>query len=260
MIGARFGEAGRRLVIEECLTGSECSLHALVDGTNFRMLASARDHKRAFDGDAGPNTGGMGAFSPADNFSAEEQTLFEADVMQPLLDGLGETGVLFRGLLFPGLMMTEEGPRVLEFNCRFGDPETQTLMTLMDSSLLELIAAVAGGGSLSQARYPDWKPLASVTTVVAAAGYPDKPRTGDVIQLPPAEKDVEVFHAGTARDPSTNQLVTAGGRILSVTATAETLHEAAELSRSHAEQITFNGKQLRRDIGWRELTRGARVT
>jgi phosphoribosylamine--glycine ligase len=166
----------------------------------------------------------------------------------------------FKGLLYAGLMITADGPKVVEFNCRFGDPETQALMPLMDSSLLELIAAVAGGGSLSQARNPDWKPLSSVTTVVAAAGYPDKPRLGDVIQLPPPEKDVEVFHAGIARDPSTNQLVTAGGRVLSVTAVAETLHEAAELSRSHAEQISFNGKQLRRDIAWRELTRGARAT
>src|SRR5205085_10186482 len=127
MSEGRFGEAGRRLLIEECLAGSECSLHALVDGANFRMLASARDHKRAFDGDAGPNTGGMGAFSPADNFDDEMQTQFESDVMRPLLDALRESGVTFRGLLFPGLMITSDGPRVLEFNCRFGDPETQAI-------------------------------------------------------------------------------------------------------------------------------------
>jgi phosphoribosylamine--glycine ligase len=130
----------------------------------------------------------------------------------------------------------------------------------MDSSLLELIAAVAGGGSLSRARYPDWKPLCSVTTVVAAAGYPDKVRTGDTIELPASEEGVEIFHAGTARNPSTGELVTAGGRVLGVTAVASTLFEAAELSRSHAEAVSFRGKQLRRDIAWRELTRGARVT
>ena len=124
----------------------------------------------------------------------------------------------------------------------------------------KLIAAVAGGGSLSRARYPDWKPLCSVTTVLAAAGYPDKVRTGDAIHLPPPEKGVEVFHAGTARDPATNELVTAGGRVLAVTAVASGLLEAAELSRNYAEQVSFRGKQFRRDIGWRELTRDARVT
>jgi phosphoribosylamine--glycine ligase len=130
----------------------------------------------------------------------------------------------------------------------------------MESSLLELIAAVAGGGSLSLARHPDWKPLSAVTTVVAAAGYPDKVRTGDVIQLPSPEEGVELFHAGTARDPATNELVTAGGRVIAVTAVASSLFDAAEISREHAEQVSFKGKQLRRDIGWRELTRGARVT
>src|SRR3954470_22243454 len=139
MSEGRFGEAGRRLLIEECLTGSECSLHALVDGANFRMLASARDHKRAFDGDAGPNTGGMGAFSPANNFGSDSLPQFEGEVMRPLLDGLRENGVTFRGLLFPGLMITAEGPRVLEFNCRFGDPETQAILPRLKSDLLPLI-------------------------------------------------------------------------------------------------------------------------
>jgi phosphoribosylamine--glycine ligase len=182
------------------------------------------------------------------------------EIMRPTIAALREAGSPFKGLLYAGLMITEDGPKVVEFNCRFGDPETQTLMPLMDSSLLELIAAVAGGGSLSLARYPDWKPLSAVTTVLAASGYPDKVRFGDVIQLPSAEEGVEVFHAGTARDRLTDQLVTAGGRVLAVTAVAEGLLEAAEMSRSHAEQISFAGKQLRRDIGWRELTRGARVT
>jgi len=182
------------------------------------------------------------------------------EIIRPTLAALRDAGSTFKGLLYAGLMLTDEGPKVVEFNCRFGDPETQTLMPLMDSSLLELLAAVAGGGSLSRARNPDWRPLSSVTTVVAAAGYPDKVRTGDVIQLPPPEKDVEVFQAGTTRYPGGTQLVTAGGRVLSVTAVADGLHEAAELSRSYAEQISFSGKQMRRDIAWRELTRGARVT
>jgi phosphoribosylamine--glycine ligase len=171
-----------------------------------------------------------------------------------------EAGSSFKGLLYAGLMITPEGPKVVEFNSRFGDPETQTLMPLMESSLLELVAAVAGGGSLSRARYPDWKPMTAVTTVVAAAGYPNEVRTGDVIQLPAPVEGVEVFHAGTGRNPSTNELVTAGGRVLAVTAVASNLFEASELSRSHAEAISFSGKQLRHDIGWRELTRGARAT
>jgi phosphoribosylamine--glycine ligase len=156
-------------------------------------------------------------------------------------------------------MLTSHGAKVVEFNCRFGDPETEALMPLMDSSLLELIAAVAGGGSLSRSRSPDWKPLAAVTTVVAADGYPEKPRTGDVIHLPEPPDDVHVFHAGTALN-SSGELVTAGGRVLAVTAVGEGLIEAAERSREYAEEVSFKGKQLRGDIGWRELTRGARIT
>jgi phosphoribosylamine--glycine ligase len=147
----------------------------------------------------------------------------------------------------------------VEFNCRFGDPETEALMPLMDSSLLELLAAVGAGGSLARSRAPDWKPVSAVTTVVAAEGYPEKSRTGDVIQLPDTPADVQIFHAGTALN-SAHQLVTSGGRVLAVTAVAEELHDAAELSREYAEQVAFNGKQLRGDIGWRELTRGARIT
>ena len=157
-------------------------------------------------------------------------------------------------------MITDEGPKVVEFNCRFGDPETQAIMPLMDSSLLEPIAAVARGDSLSRMPYPEWKYLCAVTTVVAAAGYPDKVKTGDAIQLPPTEQGVEIFHAGTAIDPATNQLVTAGGRVLAVTAVASSLAEAAERSRNLAQQVSFRGKQLRRDIAWHELTRSARVT
>src|SRR5438874_8998450 len=136
---ARFGEAGRRIVIEEFLCGTECSLHALVDGKNYRLLESARDYKRAFDGDQGPNTGGMGAFSPANNWNAQVQSEFEDKIMRPLLDGLRKEGVVYRGLLYPGLMMTDEGPRVLEFNCRFGDPETQALLPRMKSDLASLL-------------------------------------------------------------------------------------------------------------------------
>src|SRR5213080_4688458 len=142
---ARFGDAGRRIVIEEFLRGTECSIHALVDGKDYRLLESARDHKRAFDNDEGPNTGGMGAFSPANNWNAQLQSKFEAEVMKPVLRGLAKEKIEYRGLLYPGLMITDDSPRVLEFNCRFGDPETQALLPRMEGDVLGALAAAAAG-------------------------------------------------------------------------------------------------------------------
>jgi phosphoribosylamine--glycine ligase len=255
-----FGAAGREILIEEFMEGEEVSLFAITDGHQALPLLAAQDHKRLHEGDFGPNTGGMGAYAPTSLATPELVARGMSEIIRPTLAAMREAGSPFTGLLYAGLMVTSDGPKVVEFNCRFGDPETQALMPLMDSSLLELIAAVAGGGSLSRAKNPDWKPLSAVTTVVAAAGYPHEVRTGDAIQLPPPEEGVEVFHAGTALNPLTNELVTAGGRVLAVTAVASTLIEAAELSRSHAEQVSFKGKQLRRDIGWREVMRGARIT
>jgi len=255
-----FGAAGREILIEEFMEGEEISLFAITDGHQALPLLAAQDHKRLHEGDFGPNTGGMGAYAPTSRAKPELVARVMAEIIRPTLAAMRDAGSPFTGLLYAGLMITDDGPKVVEFNSRFGDPETQALMPLMDSSLLELIAAVAGGGSLSRARTPDWKPLSSVTTVLAAAGYPHEPRTGDVIQLPPPEEGVEIFHAGTALNPWTNELVTAGGRVLAVTAVASSLIEAAEISRSHAEQVSFKGKQLRRDIGWREVMRGARTT
>ena len=255
-----FGAAGREILIEEFMEGEEVSLFAITDGQQALPLLAAQDHKRLLEGDFGPNTGGMGAYAPTSVATPELVAQAMSGIVRPTLAAMREAGSAFTGLLYAGLMITAEGPKVVEFNCRFGDPETQALMPLMSSSLLELLAAVGGGGSLSRAKNPDWKPLSAVTTVVAAAGYPLAVKTGDVIELPPPEKDVQVFHAGTAVDPSTNKLVTAGGRVFAVTAVAESLIEAAEMSRSHAEAISFKGKQLRRDIGWREVTRGARAT
>jgi phosphoribosylamine--glycine ligase len=255
-----FGAAGREILIEEFMEGEEVSLFAITDGQQALPLLVAQDHKRLLEGDFGPNTGGMGAYAPTSVATPELVSNAMSKIVRPTLAAMRDAGSPFTGLLYAGLMITSEGPKVVEFNCRFGDPETQTLMPLMNSSLLELLAAVAGGGSLSRAKNPDWKPLSAVTTVVAAAGYPLAVKTGDVIELPPSEEGVEVFHAGTVRNPSTNELVTAGGRVFSVTAVASSLIEAAEMSRSHAEAISFKGKQLRRDIGWREMTRGARVT
>jgi phosphoribosylamine--glycine ligase len=255
-----FGAAGREILIEEFMDGEEISLFAITDGVQALPLLAAQDHKRLLEGDFGPNTGGMGAYAPTSLATPELVGQVMSEIIRPTLAAMRDAGCPFTGLLYAGLMITDDGPKVVEFNCRFGDPETQALMPLMDSSLLELLAAVAGGGSLSRSRNPDWKPLSAVTTVVAAAGYPHNVRTGDAIELPPSEEGIEVFHAGTARDPLTNKLVTAGGRVVAVTAVASGLIEAAEMSRSYAEQVSFKGKQLRRDIGWREVTRGARVT
>jgi phosphoribosylamine---glycine ligase len=242
----RFGEAGRRLLIEECLAGTECSLHALVDGKNFRMLASARDHKRAFDGDAGPNTGGMGAFSPANNFDAAMAARFEGEVMRPLLDGLRESNVIFRGLLFPGLMMTADGPRVLEFNCRFGDPETQAILPRLKSDLLPLLEATIDG-TLDSAKI-EWDPRPAVTVVMASGGYPDKYETGKPISglASAASNDVQIFHAGTRREKG--EIVTSGGRVLAVTALGETVAAARSRAYDAVSRIHFEGCHYRRDI------------
>lgn len=249
----RFGDAGTRLLIEECLTGTECSLHALVDGKSFRMLATARDHKRAYDGDTGPNTGGMGAFSPADNFSAESEAQFEREVMRPLLDALKERQVTFRGLLFPGLMMTAEGPRVLEFNCRFGDPETQVILPRLKSDLLELLQATIDG-KLERTAI-QWDERAAVTVVLASGGYPDKYDVGkriDGLESLAKAKDVHVFHAGTRKVDGA--VVTAGGRVLAVTALGENVAAARARAYETVAQINFEGCHYRRDIALGAVT------
>jgi phosphoribosylamine--glycine ligase len=247
MTKRRFGDAGTRLLIEECLTGSECSLHAFVDGKTYRMLATARDHKRAYDGDAGPNTGGMGAFSPADNFSAELQAQFGREVMNPLLIGLHEGGVSFRGLLFPGLMVTADGPRVLEFNCRFGDPETQVILPRLKSDLLELLEATIDG--TLEGKAIEWDERAAVTVVLASGGYPERYDIGKPIyglELAANVSDVHVFHAGTRKKNGT--ILTAGGRVLAVTALGKSVAMARARAYEAVSQVDFEGCQYRRDI------------
>jgi len=243
----RFGPAGRRIVIEEFLQGSECSLHALVDGNNYRLLESARDHKRVFDGDKGPNTGGMGAFSPADNWSAQLQARFEDEIMRPLLRALADEGVVYRGLLYPGLMITSEGARVLEFNCRFGDPETQALLPRMKSDLLALVQATIDGRIAQHSI--EWDKRAAVTVVIASGGYPGKYETGKVISgvTEAAKLDgVQIFHAGTKR--VNGELVTSGGRVLAVTALGATIGAARQRAYEATGRITFEGARYRRDI------------
>jgi phosphoribosylamine--glycine ligase len=243
----RFGDAGRRIVIEEFLRGTECSPHALVDGQNYLVLESARDHKRALDGDQGPNTGGMGAFSPADNWNNKLQSQFETEIMRPLLRGFLQERIQFRGLLYPGLIITSEGPRVLEFNCRFGDPETQALLPRMKSDLLPLLEATIDG-TLDQCAI-EWDTRPAVTVVLASAGYPGKYETGKTISgLEDAAtlQDVQIFHAGTKRDGG--EIKTAGGRVLAVTALGSTLEAARDRAYEAVSRIHFENCHYRRDI------------
>jgi phosphoribosylamine--glycine ligase len=243
----RFGNAGRRIVIEDFLRGTECSLHALVDGSSYCLLESARDHKRALDGDQGPNTGGMGAFSPANNWNSKLQSQFETEIVKPLLHGLLQEGITFRGLLYPGLIITTEGARVLEFNCRFGDPETQALLPRIKSDLLPLLEATIDG-NVSKCAI-EWDTRVAVTVVLASGGYPGKYETGKTVSgLDDAAKveDVQIFHAGTKR--TNGEVKTAGGRVLAITALGSTL----EAARAHAYQavsrIHFENCHYRRDI------------
>ena len=243
----RFGDAGQRIVIEELLRGTECSLHALVDGRNYLLLQSARDHKRAFDGDQGPNTGGMGAFSPANNWNSRLQSQFETEIMRPFLRGLLQEGIKFRGLLYPGLMITGEGLRVLEFNCRFGDPETQALLPRMKSDLVPLLEATIDGKIDTCAI--EWDTRAAVTVVLASGGYPGKYESGQPISgLADAAKleGVQIFHAGTKR--AQGEIRTAGGRVLAVTALGSTIEDARERVYDAVSRIHFENCQYRRDI------------
>ena len=254
MNDGRFGEAGRRIVIEEFLHGTECSLHALVGGKSYRLLETARDHKRIFDGDKGPNTGGMGAFSPANNWNSAMATQFDNKIMRPMLRGLNQQGVEFRGLLFPGLMITTDGARVLEFNCRFGDPETQAILPRMKSDLLPLLEATIDGQIDNHTI--EWDERACVAVVLASGGYPDKYDTGKTISaLDETAKlpDVQIFHAGTKR--VNGQIVTAGGRVLAVSALGSTIEAARSRAYEAIAQIHFEGCHYRRDIA---LSAGAR--
>ena len=243
----RFGDAGTHLLIEECLIGSECSLHALIDGKGYRMLATARDHKRAYDGDKGPNTGGMGAFSPADNMGADLIAKCESEVLDRLLQGLAEASLVFRGLLFPGLMITADGPRVLEFNCRFGDPETQVILPRLKSDLLELFEATIDGTLAN--KVIEWDDRAAVTVVLASSGYPNKYETGKIItglESLVAARDVYVFHAGTRKH--NESILTNGGRVLAITALGADIATARSRAYEAVSQVHFEGCRYRRDI------------
>lgn len=248
MIEKVFGEAGNTVVIEEFLTGPECSIHALVDGTGYTLFPDAKDHKRALDGDQGLNTGGMGTISPSREVDEAMQERIRREVMEPFVRGIAADGLPFSGMLFPGLMMTPNGPKVLEFNCRFGDPETQVLTRRLKSDLLDLIEATVDGKLGTAA--PEWDTRAAVCIVLASGGYPGPIEKGKVIsgiEEASSAPDVVVFHAGTATKDA--HVVTNGGRVLGVTALGSTLEEARAKAYAAAEKIAFEGKQLRRDIG-----------
>ena len=249
-----FGEAGREIVIEEYMEGEELSVFAVADGEHFVVLVPSQDHKRVGEGDTGPNTGGMGAYAPVSLATAEVVAEARSRVFRPTLAALAADGCPFKGLLYAGLMLTDRGLKVVEFNCRFGDPETQVVLPLMSSSLLELLATVAEGGSLA-GRTAKVREGAAVTTVVASGGYPGTYEKGKEIDVPEGleRDDLVLFHAGTER--RNGALVTSGGRVLAVTALADTLAAAVDASRAGAAAVRFDGAFYRNDIGWREQAR-----
>jgi phosphoribosylamine--glycine ligase len=252
-----FGDAGAEILIEEFMEGEEVSLFVLTDGTRCLPLLPAQDHKRLLDGDVGPNTGGMGAYAPVSIATDALVSRAMDEIIEPTLRAMRGQGSPFTGLLYAGLMLTADGPKVVEFNCRFGDPETEVVLPLMKSSLLEPMVQLANGEPLDVSRRFEWFPEFAVTTVLAAAGYPDSPRKGDVIRLTAPPRGVHVFHAGTKREDHTGVVLTDGGRVLAITGTGDTITEAARASREYAEKVSFDGRQFRRDIGWRELERDA---
>jgi phosphoribosylamine--glycine ligase len=252
LVAKAFGAAGARVVIQEHLEGVEVSLHALCDGRSAKLFPTAQDHKRALDGDAGLNTGGMGTYSPTPFLTEAQLSDAGHAILGPWLRGCAAEGIDFRGILYPGIMLTKTGPKVLEFNARFGDPETQVYLTRLESDLVELLNASVDG-TLNRLEMK-WSPQASVCVVMASGGYPDnyakgKPITGiaDADALP----HTKVFHAGTALKDG--QVVTNGGRVLGVTALGKDLKAAQAAAYSAVEKIHFEGAQFRRDIAAKAL-------
>jgi phosphoribosylamine--glycine ligase len=244
----RFGQT--EVVLEEFLDGEELSLLALCDGERAVPLAPAQDYKRIFDGDEGPNTGGMGSYSPVPGVDAERAWEIARLAHQPVVDLLREQGTPFHGVLYAGLMMTAAGPKVLEYNCRFGDPETQAVLPRLRSDLLELLEASTRPGGLAGVE-PDWTDDWAVTVVLASRGYPESSSSGDVISGLDDVEGAEVFHAATAR--AGGEFVTAGGRVLNVTGLGATAEEARDRAYAAVERIRFDGRQARTDIAARAV-------
>jgi len=261
MRGDSLGKAGSEILVEEFLTGEELSVLAVTDGEHFAVLPPAQDHKRLGDGDSGPNTGGMGAYCPVSLATDDLLERVAAEVFRPTLKALVDAGAHYKGILYAGLMLRESDAAlsVIEFNCRFGDPEAQAILAATPPGLLPVLRMVAEGGWMPEGLRMGTAKKAAVTTVLAAEGYPDAPKTGAEIRIPrglESATDVLVFHAGTSQDKD-GKLRVAGGRVLSVTATGPDVTAAAARSREASEAIDFEGKQFRRDIGWREIERQA---
>ena len=251
LVERRVGEAGSRLVVEECLQGEEASFIVIADGVHALPLASSQDHKRLQDGDHGPNTGGMGAYSPAPVVTPRVHARVMREIIQPAIAGAARDGMPFSGFLYAGLMIDAAGnPRTLEFNCRLGDPETQPILLRLKSDLLDLLEHALDGTLDAAAAQWDRRPALGV--VLAASGYPDTPRSGDRIEgVPPPTDDCRVFHAGTKLEG--DQVRTSGGRVLCVTALGDSLRIARIRAYKAVEAIRFDGKQYRKDIGHRAL-------
>jgi len=254
MFGGQFGEAGAEVVIEEFMIGEEASFFALSDGTAILPFGTAQDHKRVGDGDVGPNTGGMGAYSPAPVLTDELQSQVMTEIVEPTVRALAAEGMPFSGVLYAGLMLTDSGPKLIEYNCRFGDPECQVLMARLESDLAEIMLACANG-SLNGLN-AEFASETAMTVVMAAKGYPGTPEKGGAIDLGSAETNgAKVFHAGTALNGE--QLVANGGRVLNVTASGASVTEAQSAAYAAVDAINFPSGFCRRDIGWREVEREA---
>lgn len=248
-----FGEAGKSVVVEELLEGEEVSVLAFTDGKTIKPLAASQDHKRVYNGDKGPNTGGMGAYSPPPVYTRDLHARVCREVLEPVIYGLAADGIQYKGVIYAGLMLTKKGPYVLEFNCRFGDPETQVVIPRLKTDLVDVMEAVVDE-RLDDVQL-EWEPRAAVCVVMASGGYPGSYVKGKVItgldELPPEVLD---FHAGTAL--SGEQLVTSGGRVLGITGFGVTIEEAVQSAYAGVEKIHFEGVHYRRDIAYRALNKG----
>jgi len=253
LAGNKFGSAGSQILVEDCMFGDETSILVVVSGRDYVILPVSQDHKRIGDGDTGPNTGGMGTYSPAEVVTPELLARIDREIVRLSVDAIASEGIDFRGTLFIGIMLTANGPSVLEYNTRFGDPETQVVLPRLRTDVLELLWRAATGSLAGLAL--DVRPEAAMCVVVAAKGYPDKFPKGDVITFPPAlPPQTFIYHAGTAKN-DTGQIVTNGGRVLGVTALAPTLREAADRAYAACDAVQCTSKYFRRDIGARQLLR-----
>ncbi|MDB4020921.1 phosphoribosylamine--glycine ligase [Litorivicinus sp.] len=254
--GNQFGEAGHRVVIEEFLTGEEASFIVIVDGPDVLPLASSQDHKAAYDGDKGPNTGGMGAYSPAVLVDQACHNRIMTEVIRPTIDGLKKDGLRYRGFLYAGIMIAADGtPKVLEFNCRFGDPETQPILFHLKSDFLNLVEAACQGRLNDQKAI--WDSRFALGVVMAAPGYPGHYPAGSVIEFGEDIECTKVFHAGTTMNEE--KIITSGGRVLCVTALGETIKDAQKLAYERVKNISFKGAQYRSDIGYKAITKKPRI-